>query len=51
VCRFSYEIIRKNSGELLAEGETTHVVVDAQSGRPKRMPDHYIEIFQEGMKP
>jgi acyl-CoA thioester hydrolase len=51
VCSFGYQVIRKESGELLAEGETTHVVVDAESGKPTRMPPHYIEVFEEGRKP
>ena len=45
VCRFSYEIVKQDSGELLAEGETVHVVVDKKTGRPTSMPQHYIDIF------
>lgn len=50
VCRFGYEIIRKESGEVLAEGETTHVIVDRETGRSTRMPESYIKIFSAGQK-
>jgi acyl-CoA thioester hydrolase len=42
--RFTYEIVRDQSGELLATGETLHVVCDA-SGRPKSLPDKYHHLF------
>ncbi len=45
VCRFGYEIFRKGSGELLAKGETVHVIVDKETGRSTRMPARYIEVF------
>jgi acyl-CoA thioester hydrolase len=45
VCRFSYEIFHEGSGELVAEGETTHVVVDMKSGRPTALPDEVVDCF------
>jgi acyl-CoA thioester hydrolase len=42
--RFAYEIIRQPSDELLATGETTHVICDRQ-GRPKSLPEKYRRYF------
>ena len=44
VVRFHYEVRRKNTGQLLADGRTTHVVVDA-SLRPARLPREYRKYF------
>lgn len=44
VIRFHYEILRKSTGQLLATGETAHVVTDAQY-RPSRLPEHYRNFF------
>lgn len=41
--RFAYEILNE-SGEMLATGETTHVICDAQ-GRPKTLPEKYRTYF------
>ena len=42
--RFAYEILRQPDDELLATGETTHVICDHQ-GRPKSMPEKYRKYF------
>jgi acyl-CoA thioester hydrolase len=42
--RFSYEILRQPEDELLATGETTHVICD-HHGRPKSMPEKYRKYF------
>jgi acyl-CoA thioester hydrolase len=42
--RFAYEIIREDSGELLANGETFHVICD-RLGRPKSLPEKYRKYF------
>jgi acyl-CoA thioester hydrolase len=39
----SYEVRRGDGGELLAEGETTLVFVDAASGKPSRPPKLYLD--------
>lgn len=44
VIRFHYEVRRKNTGQLLADGQTTHVVVDAAL-RPARLPREYRKYF------
>jgi acyl-CoA thioester hydrolase len=42
--RFSYEVLREPTGELLASGETLHVICDRQ-GRPKALPEKYRRYF------
>ncbi len=42
--RFSYEVLRDPGGELLATGETLHVVCN-KSGRPKSLPEKYIKAL------
>ena len=44
VIRFRYEIVRKASRELLATGETAHVVAD-RALRPARLPERYRACF------
>jgi acyl-CoA thioester hydrolase len=42
--RFAYEIHNEETGELLATGETAHVVCDS-AGRPKTLPEKYRKHF------
>jgi len=42
--RFGYEIVHQASGELIATGETLHVICDHQ-GRPKSLPQKYRAYF------
>jgi len=44
IIRYRYEIRRKTGGELLATGETAHVITDSKY-RPSRLPDRYREYF------
>jgi acyl-CoA thioester hydrolase len=41
---FSYEIVHRASGEVLATGETQHVICDRQ-GRVKSLPEKYYKYF------
>jgi acyl-CoA thioester hydrolase len=41
---FSYEVVNAASGELLATGETTHVICD-KLGRSKSLPELYRKLF------
>ena len=41
---FGYEILHDETGELLATGETIHVVCDS-NGRPKPLPEKYRRYF------
>ena len=43
--KFTYEILKQASGELIATGGTTHVVCD-RLGRPKSLPEKYRKYFQ-----
>jgi acyl-CoA thioester hydrolase len=42
--QFGYEILNSATGELLATGETTHVICD-RLGRPKSLPLKYQKYF------
>jgi acyl-CoA thioester hydrolase len=42
--RFHYEIVHDETGDLLATGETVHVVCDSH-GRPKTLPEKYRRFF------
>ena len=42
--RFSYEVYDQSSGELIATGETNHVICD-RLGRPKSLPAKYRVYF------
>ena len=45
VIRFGYELQRAETGELLAEGETTHIVADAQM-KTRILPEKYLRVFR-----
>jgi acyl-CoA thioester hydrolase len=42
--RFAYEVFRDAGSELLATGETLHVICD-KSGRPKSLPEKYLKAL------
>lgn len=48
VIHFGYELLGAE-GKLLAEGETTHIVADAQM-KPRRLPDKYIKVFRAALR-
>ena len=41
---FAYEILRDDSAELLATGETVHIICNRE-GRPKSLPEKYRQYF------
>ena len=41
---FAYEVIRESDGEMLADGETVHVVVNSQ-GRARTFPPEYAKLL------
>jgi acyl-CoA thioester hydrolase len=43
--RFSYEVLREETGELLASGDTLHVICD-RLGRPKALAEKYRHYFE-----
>jgi acyl-CoA thioesterase FadM len=42
--RFGYEIVRESDGVVIAEGETGHVVTDA-NGRVRTFPPGFAELL------
>jgi acyl-CoA thioester hydrolase len=44
VIRFAYELFRDADGQLLASGETTHIIC-GKNGKPKLLPGKYRAIF------
>ena len=42
--RFAYEVLRDPGSELLATGETLHVIC-GRSGRPKSLPEKYMKAL------
>ncbi|HEX8097934.1 MAG TPA: thioesterase family protein [Pyrinomonadaceae bacterium] len=48
--RFGYEIIRLSDGQIIAEGETGHVVTDS-NGRVRSFPEGYSQILLSSADP
>lgn len=46
VIQFTYEIVRQTDGTLLVEGETSHIVTDAQM-KMRTLPEKYRNAFEE----
>ena len=46
VVQFTYELVRAENGALLAEGETTHIVTDANM-KVAALPEKYLKVFRE----
>ena len=46
--RFAYEVLLQPADDLLATGQTTHVICDRQ-GRPKSLPEKYRKYFSPGL--
>ena len=46
---FGYEAVRISDGTVLAEGETTHIVTDAQLNR-RPLPEKYMEVFRRAIR-
>jgi acyl-CoA thioester hydrolase len=46
---FGYELVRLSDGALLAEGETTHIVTDAQM-KIAVFPDKYLNAFRAALR-
>ncbi len=42
--RFGYEVLRATDGQIIAEGETGHVVTDG-NGRVRTMPERYRDML------
>lgn len=46
---FVYEVVRVADGALLAEGETTHIVTDAEMQR-RALPEKYAAAFEQAVE-
>jgi len=46
IIHFGYELVRVEDGAVLAEGETTHVVTNAEMKRAV-LPEKYMSVFRE----
>ncbi len=46
VIHFGYELVRAGDGELLAEGETTHMIIDAKM-KAAALPPNILRVFRE----
>jgi acyl-CoA thioester hydrolase len=46
---FNYEVVRAGDGTVLAEGESTHIVVNAKFERTT-MPDHLQKQFEAAVR-
>jgi len=44
---FGYEVYRLPEEEMLAEGETVHVITDRE-GHPRALPERYADLFRAG---
>ena len=48
VIHFAYELLRATDDTLLAEGETTHIVTDAQM-KSTELPSKYMKVFRQAV--
>jgi acyl-CoA thioester hydrolase len=46
VIHFGYELVRAGDGQLLAEGETTHLIIDAKM-KAAALPPNILKVFRE----
>ena len=46
--QFQYEAVRASDGTILAEGETTHIVIDADMTR-RSLPEKYMTVFKNAV--
>lgn len=49
VIHFGYELLRAETKQLLAEGETTHIVANAQM-KPRKLPKKYMSVFRAAVR-
>jgi acyl-CoA thioester hydrolase len=49
VIHFGYELRNEKTGELLAEGETVHIVANSRM-KPRALPPKYVEAFRDSMQ-
>ncbi|HXZ81685.1 MAG TPA: thioesterase family protein [Terriglobales bacterium] len=47
--QFGYKVLRETDSQLLAEGETTHIVTDADL-KVTNMPEKYVQAFRAAVE-
>jgi acyl-CoA thioester hydrolase len=47
--QFGYELVRVSDATVLAEGETTHVVIDHEL-KKRAIPEKYMRVFREALE-
>jgi acyl-CoA thioester hydrolase len=48
VIHFGYELVRADNNELLAEGETMHMILDSKM-KPAPLPKNYLKAFRNAI--
>jgi acyl-CoA thioester hydrolase len=48
VIHFGYELVRADNNELLAEGETMHMILDSKM-KPAPLPEKYLKAFSSAI--
>ncbi len=48
VLHFGYELRKVETGQLVAEGETTHIVADSRM-KPRALPEKYMRVFRAAL--
>ena len=48
VIRFGYKLRHAETGELLAAGETTHIVAGSKM-KPRALPEKYLKVFRAAL--
>lgn len=48
--RITYKVTNHQTGELIAEGHTVHVFLNAESRRPTRAPERFLEVMRRDGK-
>jgi acyl-CoA thioester hydrolase len=48
VIHFGYELVRADDGEVLAEGETLHMILDSKM-KPAPLPENYLTAFRSAI--
>lgn len=48
--RLDYRIYDETRNEVIAEGYTIHSFVHAETGRPTRAPEHFLEVVEQALQ-
>jgi len=46
--QFGYELVRADDSEVLAEGETMHMILDSKM-KPAALPENYLKAFRSAI--